>query len=56
MKKNQTWTIIGIIAGVIAALGAIAAVLYVLDKKGIFKLRKTNFTYTEDFPEDELPE
>ncbi len=55
MKKNTFMTILGVILAVIALLGAVAAVLYVLDKKGICKLKKTDFTYSEEFPDEELP-
>ena len=57
MKKSTLITIISIVVGVLAALAAVAAVLYVLEKKG--KLRKTDFSYSEEFPDeenaDELP-
>lgn len=55
MKKNDVITVIGIIVGVLAVLGAIATTLYVLDKKGILKLKRTNYKYTEEFPDEELP-
>ena len=51
MKKNTWITIISIVVGVLAALAAVGTVLYVLDKKG--KLRKTNFAYSEEFPDEE---
>ncbi len=59
MKKNTWITIVSIIVGVLAALAAVAAVLYVLNKKG--KLKKSDFTYSEEFPDeetelDEIPE
>lgn len=51
MKKNTWITIISIVVDVLAALAAVGTVLYVLDKKG--KLRKTNFAYSEEFPDEE---
>lgn len=54
MKKSTLITIISIVVGVLAALAAVGAVLYYLDKKG--KLRKTNFTYSEEFPDEEQGE
>ncbi len=54
MKKDAI-TIISIIIGVLAVLGAIATTLYVLDKKGILKLKRTNYEYSEEFPDEELP-
>ncbi len=53
--KKDTITIISIIIGVLAVLGAIATTLYVLDKKGILKLRRMNYKYAEEFPDEELP-
>ncbi len=55
MKKGH---IIAIIVGVLSALAAVAAVLYVLDKKGVLKLgcKRTKYEYAEEFPEEELPE
>ena len=55
MKKGH---IIAIVVGVISALAAIAAVLYVLDKKGVLnlKLKRTKYEYAEEFPEQEPEE
>jgi len=55
MKKNDVITIVSIIIGILAVLGAIATTLYVLDKKGILKLKRTNYKYEEEFPDEELP-
>ena len=55
MKKNDVITIVSIIIGILAVLGAIATTLYVLDKKGILKLKRSNYKYTEEFPDEELP-
>ncbi|MBQ6947313.1 MAG: hypothetical protein IJN42_04620 [Clostridia bacterium] len=54
MKKSTWITIVSITVGVLAALAAVGTVLYVLDKKG--KLRKTDFSYSEEFPDEEQAE
>ncbi len=51
MKKNSCATVIAIVAGVAAAVGAVITVLYYLNKKGILKLQKTNYEYAEEFPD-----
>ena len=53
MKKNQIITIVSIVIGVLAALAAVGAVLYVLNKKGTIKLKRTNYSYSEEFPDEE---
>lgn len=57
MKKGS---VIAIIIGVLSALAAAAAILYVLDKKGVLKLnfpkfKRTKYEFTEEFPEEEAP-
>ena len=54
MKKSTWITIVSITVGVLAALAAVGTVLYVLYKKG--KLRKTDFSYSEEFPDEEQAE
>ena len=51
--KKRIADINGIVAGVVAALAAVGAVLYYLDKKGTLKLRRTNYSYSEEFPDEE---
>ncbi|MBR5782788.1 MAG: hypothetical protein IKY33_01015 [Clostridia bacterium] len=51
--SKRVGTIIGIVVGILAALAAVGAVLYWLDKKGTLKLKKTDFTYSEEFPDEE---
>lgn len=53
--KKRIAVIVGVIAGVAAALAAVGAVLYVLDQKGVLnlKLKRTNYTYSEEFPDEE---
>ena len=51
MKKSTLMTVVAIIAGVAAAVGAVIGVLYLLDRKGILQLRKTNYEYVEEFPD-----
>lgn len=54
--KKRIAAIIGIVVGVVAALAAVGAVLYVLDQKGVLnlKLKRTNYTYSEEFPDEEI--
>lgn len=52
MKKN-TVTVLSIVLGALALIGAAAGVLYVLKQKGILKLKKADYSYEEEFPEDD---
>ena len=51
MKKNTCMTVLAVIAGIIAVVGAVVGVLYWLDRKGILQLQKTNYEYAEEFPD-----
>ncbi len=49
-------TVLSIVLGALALIGACVGVLLVLKRKGVLKLKKTSYDYEEEFPEETAEE